>query len=138
MKFYEKGDRPLEIVTWRQWFIRNGGRDEALRGGLLERGAELDWHPPYMQDRYDAWVEGLNTDWLVSRQRYFGVPFPVWYPSAPTARPTTTRPIVPDEARLPVDPSTDVPDGYDAGQRGAPGGLRRRPRRHGHVGHLAR
>ncbi len=75
VKFYEKGDRPLEIVTSRQWFIRTLDHREAL----LRRGKELRWHPPYMQVRYEAWVQGLNSDWLVSRQRFFGVPFPLWY-----------------------------------------------------------
>ena len=49
VKFYEKGDRPLEIVTTRQWYIRNGGRDAELRDALLARGRELEWHPPYMR-----------------------------------------------------------------------------------------
>ena len=79
VKFYENGDRPLEIVTTRQWYIRNGGRDEALRAELLERGEKLVWHPDHMRVRYQHWVEGLNGDWLISRQRFFGIPFPVWY-----------------------------------------------------------
>ncbi len=123
VKFYERGSRPLEIVTSRQWFIRNGGRDESLRRALLERGTQLDWHPPYMQVRYDDWVSGLNGDWLVSRQRFFGVPVPLWYPVGPDGEPDHTSPIVPDEALLPVDPTTDVPAGYSAEQRGAPGGF---------------
>jgi valyl-tRNA synthetase len=123
VKFYEKGDRPLEIVTSRQWFIRNGGRDDALRQALLARANDIDWHPPYMKVRYDDWVNGLNGDWLISRQRFFGVSFPVWYPLGPDGEADHESPIVPDESRLPIDPTTDVPDGYTEDQRGKPGGF---------------
>jgi len=123
VKFFEKGDRPLEIVTSRQWYIRNGGRDEALRTALLARGGDLAWHPDYMQHRYANWVGGLNGDWLVSRQRWFGVPIPLWYPLDDAGQPQWDRPIVVDESRLPIDPSTDVPDGWTESQRGAPGGF---------------
>ncbi|NBV81676.1 MAG: valine--tRNA ligase [Actinobacteria bacterium] len=123
VKFYEKGDRPLEIVTSRQWYIRNGGRDRSLRDALLARGEEMTWHPDHMRHRYSNWVEGLNGDWLISRQRYFGVPIPVWYRVDAEGQPDYDAPLVPSRDRLPVDPSTDVPDGYIAEQRGVAGGF---------------
>jgi valyl-tRNA synthetase len=125
--FFEKGDKPLEIVTSRQWYIRNGGRaegaGEGLREALLGRGRELAFHPDFMRVRYDNWVGGLNGDWLISRQRFFGVAIPVWYAVTETGELDHARPIVPDEASLPVDPSSDVPPGYTADQRGKPGGF---------------
>jgi valyl-tRNA synthetase len=123
VKYYEKGDRPLEIVTSRQWYIRNGGRDPALRAELLRRGGELHWHPPYMQARYESWVEGLNGDWLVSRQRFFGVPFPLWYPLDADGHPVYDSPLVPDDDALPIDPSSDTPEGYGPEHRGVPNGF---------------
>ena len=123
VKFYEKGDRPLEIVTSRQWYIRNGGRDEKLRDALLARGEEMTWHPDHMRHRYSNWVQGLNGDWLISRQRYFGVPIPVWYRVGADGQPDYSSPIVPDTSKLPIDPSTDVPDGFTAQQRGVVGGF---------------
>jgi valyl-tRNA synthetase len=123
VKFYERGDRPLEIVTSRQWFIRNGGRDPRLREELLERGRELRWVPESMRHRYEHWVGGLTGDWLVSRQRFFGVAIPVWYPLAANGEPDYDRPLLPDDAALPVDPSSDCPPGWSAEQRDVPGGF---------------
>ena len=123
VKFYEKGDKPLEIVTTRQWYIRNGGRDEDLRGALLDRGAELAWHPDYMRHRYDSWVGGLNGDWLISRQRFVGVPIPLWYHLDADGNPRHDDPILPAEDTLPVDPQSHVPPGFTADQRDQPGGF---------------
>jgi valyl-tRNA synthetase len=119
VKFYEKGDRPLEIVTSRQWFIKT----IELREALIARGKELKWHPEYMETRFENWANGLNGDWCVSRQRFFGVPFPVWYPLDAQGRPQYGKAIPAREDQLPVDPSTDVPAGYRADQRGVPGGF---------------
>ena len=121
--FYEKGDKPLEIVSTRQWYIRNGGRDAELKQALLQRGEELAWVPPNMKYRYDNWVGGLNGDWLISRQRFFGVPFPVWYSLDAEGEPDYAHPILADEAELPIDPSSDVPPGYTEAQRDQPGGF---------------
>lgn len=121
--FYEKGDKPLEIVSTRQWYIKNGGRDAELRAELVQRGAEIEWVPPHMRHRYTNWVDGLNGDWLISRQRFFGIPFPVWYPLDEEGEPDYEHPLLPREAELPVDPSTDVPHGYAEDQRGRPGGF---------------
>ena len=123
VKFFEKGDKPLEIVTTRQWYLTNGGREPALREELLARGTELRWHPPHMQVRYENWVEGLNGDWLVSRQRFFGVPIPLWYALDSDGQPVYDSPIIPDEQNLPIDPSSDCPPGYTEDQRGVAGGF---------------
>ncbi len=123
VKFFEKGERPLEIVTSRQWYLRNGGRDLDLRAELLALGKELRWHPQNMRARYDSWLDGLNADWLVSRQRYFGVPFPVWYRVDADGRSIYDEPLLPAESDLPVDPSTDCPPGFAPAQRDQPGGF---------------
>jgi valyl-tRNA synthetase len=119
VSFYENGRRPLEIVASGQWYLRNGSRDAALRDALLERGRELGWHPDFMRARYEDWVRGLTGDWLVSRQRFYGVPIPVWYPVSDD--PDHEHPLLPD--RLPVDPAVDVPPGYTEDQRDRPGGF---------------
>jgi valyl-tRNA synthetase len=117
VKFFEKGDQPLELVPTRQWFVRLLDR----KSELLSRGEEVRWHPEYMHHRYRSWVQGLQYDWCISRQRTFGVPFPLWYPLDAEGRPDHERPLVAD--RFPIDPTTDLPAGYAAAARDQPGGF---------------
>ncbi len=123
VKFFEKGDRPLEIVSTRQWYIRNGGKDADLRARLLELGKQLKFHPDFMKVRYENWVNGLTGDWLISRQRFFGVPIPVWYALDAQGNPDFDKVLIPSAESLPIDPSTDVPAGYTEDQRGVANGF---------------
>jgi valyl-tRNA synthetase len=116
VKFFEKGDRPLEIISTRQWYIANGARDEQLRERLVAAGREIGFTPEHMRVRYENWVGGLTGDWLISRQRFFGVPIPVWYHL--DADGERGAPIIPAEEALPIDPSTDVPPGFTETDRG--------------------
>lgn len=117
VNFFEKGDKPLEVVTSRQWYIRNGGRDEERRERLIGRGQEITFHPAFMRSRYENWIAGLNGDWLVSRQRFFGVPIPVWYPLDAQGNPDYDNPIIPSDEMLPVDPAADAAPGFEESQR---------------------
>jgi valyl-tRNA synthetase len=119
VKFYERGERPLEVISSLQWYVNQlDFRDE-----MIERGKSLRWFPDHMRSRYESWVEGLNSNWCVSRQRFFGVPFPVWYPIDAEGNVGNEQPIVAAEPRLPIDPSSDAPDGFSEEQRGKPGGF---------------
>jgi len=123
VNFFEKGDKPLEVVTSRQWYIRNGGRDEDRRERLIGRGKDIDFHPSFMRSRYENWIAGLKGDWLVSRQRFFGVPIPVWYPLDAQGNPDYDNPILPSDELLPVDPAADAAPGFDEAQRDQPNGF---------------
>ena len=135
--FYENGDKPLEIVTSRQWYIRNGGRDEELRAAFVERGREIAWVPDFMRHRYENWVDGLQRRLADQPAAVLRRAVPGLVPrSTPTAQPDYDDPILADEADLPVDPASRRPPGYTEDQRDQPGGFTARPRRDGHLGDL--
>ncbi|MCS5637579.1 MAG: valine--tRNA ligase, partial [Myxococcota bacterium] len=119
VKFYERGERPLEHLPTRQWFARLMDQKEAL----LAKGEEVEWHPPFMRARFRDWTENLGLDWCLSRQRYFGVPIPVWYPLDAEGEPDYDRVIVAEADALPIDPTVDLPPGYEASQRGEANGF---------------
>ncbi|NQV12806.1 MAG: valine--tRNA ligase [Parcubacteria group bacterium] len=97
---HERCGTDVEYIPTEQWFIKLlDDKDK-----LLEFGAKLNWHPADMAKKYVDWVESLKWDWCISRQRYYGVPFPLWYCKE------CQEVILPEEDKLPVDPSTDTPD----------------------------
>jgi len=102
----ERSGHPLEIIVTPQWFIRTLDFKQAI----LEKGREIRWRPEYMRQRFESWVEGLKWDWSISRQRHFGVPIPVWYSKRPGEE---GRVITPEPDQLPIDPTTDVPAGFE-------------------------
>ncbi|MBN1877585.1 MAG: valine--tRNA ligase [Anaerolineae bacterium] len=99
VRVHERCDTPVEYVVTPQWFVRVLDFKEQL----LKAGEQVHWHPAYMETRFQEWVENLNWDWCISRQRYFGVTFPVWYCDACGAV------ITAGEDELPVDPTTRGP-----------------------------
>jgi valyl-tRNA synthetase len=99
IRVHERCDTPVEILVAMQWFVRVLDRKQAL----LKAGSQVHWHPEHMQARYQAWVENLNWDWCISRQRYYGVPFPVWYCQ------DCGLLMLAEENQLPVDPLADQP-----------------------------
>jgi valyl-tRNA synthetase len=119
VKFYERGQSPLEYVVSRQWFVKVMDKKDAL----IRQGRKITWHPELMRRRYEDWVEGLNQDWNTSRQRYFGVPIPVWYGVRDDGSVDYEDLILPAKDDLPVDPSAEAPPGYTEDRRGRPGGF---------------
>ncbi len=101
VRVHERCDTPVEFILLQQWFVRVlDFKDE-----LLRLGEQLSWRPANMRARYQAWVENLNWDWCLSRQRFYGVPIPAWYCAG------CGETILPDEKDLPVDPSAEQPSG---------------------------
>ncbi len=136
VKFFEKGDRPLEIVSTRQWYIRNGARDGELRDKLIAHGEELAWHPEFMRVRYENWVGGLTGDWLVSRQRFFGVPIPLWYALDENGERDYDRVLTPGCGDAPDRPDHRCARRIHRGPARRGGRLRRRGRHPRHLGDL--
>ncbi|NBY35503.1 MAG: valine--tRNA ligase, partial [Alphaproteobacteria bacterium] len=106
VKCAERSGAPLEILTTPQWFIKTIIHKEAL----LKKSDELNWYPNFMKIKLDRWIEGIGMDWCISRQRYFGVPFPVWYSKRAGEE---GKPIFAKNHQLPVDPLVDLPEGYN-------------------------
>ena len=89
----------------------------------MNAGKEIKWHPEYMSKRYENWTENLSIDWCISRQRFFGVPIPIWYKLDSMGNPIFDEIIVPEKEVLPIDPEIDSPKGYNENDRGAPNGF---------------
>jgi valyl-tRNA synthetase len=105
VKCAERSGAPLEILATKQWFIKT----LEYKDTMLKRSSELNWHPKSMKIRLDNWITSLSWDWCISRQRFFGVPFPVWYSKR---RGEEGKPIFASTEQLPVDPLKDLPEGY--------------------------
>ena len=120
----------------RQWYIRNGGRDADLRAALIDRGDEIDLAPRYMQTPLDNWIDGLNGDWLISRQRFFGIAFPVWYRLDADGEPDHDHPDPRDEADAPGRPARRRPAGLRGVTARPSRRLHRRSRCPRHLGHV--
>ncbi|MBE7075034.1 MAG: valine--tRNA ligase [Clostridiales bacterium] len=96
---HERCGTEMEINLKKQWFIKTLENKAEWR----KKGDEITWYPAFMQARYNDWVENLMMDWCISRQKYFGVPFPVWYCK------DCGEIIVAEEQDLPVNPLSSQP-----------------------------
>ena len=105
VKCAERSGAPLEILTTPQWFIKSVEHKEEL----AKKSKELNWYPHSMKIKLDSWINGVALDWCISRQRYFGVPFPVWYSKRAGEE---GKLLLPTKEQLPVDPLRDLPEGY--------------------------
>ncbi len=101
VRVHERCGTPLEIRASHQWFVRLTD----ARADLLAAGRQIIWQPAHMQARYEHWVANLSWDWCISRQRFFGVPFPIWHCPACGAF------VTPDPQQLPIDPLSDPAPG---------------------------
>ena len=119
VRFYEKGESPIEYLSTRQWFVRILDKKERL----LEMGDKIKWHPDYMSKRFSNWTENLSLDWSISRQRFFGVPIPVWYRIDENKTIDFDNVILPNIEDLPIDPVIDTPPGFTENQRNKPKGF---------------
>jgi len=113
VKCAERSGAPLEILVTPQWFVKILDKKEQL----LEKVRQVKWHPDFMRLRAEQWISGLSWDWCISRQRYFGIPFPVWFITESGSQ--DTKIVVADIEQLPVNPLVDLPKGYSLKQKNA-------------------
>jgi valyl-tRNA synthetase len=105
VKCAERSKAPMEILVTPQWAIRILDKKEEL----IKKAKECKWHPEHMLHRMLNWIQGISWDWCISRQRYFGVPFPIWYSKR---KGEEGKILIAASDQLPVDPTIDLPKGY--------------------------
>jgi len=107
VKCAERSKAPIELLMMPQWFIKTIEHKDKM----LELSKKLQWRPAFMQNRLENWINAVSADWCISRQRFFGVPFPVWYSKRDGE---VGKVILPDIKDLPLDPMEVLPRGYSA------------------------